>query len=268
VVIDIFPDGKMVAGSPFHVAAHLATLGWKAYLVTRVGDDEDGRVVRSALEERGIETALVETDEVHATGTVTVSLSDAGHSFVIHSPASWDFIGGPDALPEHEILCFGTLAGRRSRSFSTLKRMLEASTAPKALDVNLREDDDVLPAVVLGLEHATIVKAGGEEFDGVAGMVGVEASPRACFDRYPRLQWLAITYGASGAELHHRDGGAWRHTPDPVPVVDSVGAGDAFFAGMVDAIAAGEEGELVLRSAEELAVNTVQQRGGSPSRRG
>jgi fructokinase len=253
-----------VAGSPFHVAAHLVARGWNTYFITRVGADPDGRRVRSLLEKHGIDTSFVEIDTVHPTGSVTVSLSGLEHSFTIHAPASWDFIEGPASLPDHAVVCYGTLVGRNERSLDALERLLDASAEAKALDVNLRENNYVEPALKMGLGHATIVKAGGDEFDRVSETVGVDRSARAWFDRYARLDWLAITHGAAGAELHHRDGRTWRRAPEPVEVVDSVGAGDAFFAGLVDAIVRGRDGGDALRTAEEAAVKIVQQRGGSP----
>lgn len=49
---------------------------------------------------------------------------------------------------------------------------------------------------------------------------------------------VAITLGAAGAVLVTGDG-AWLATPPAVPVVSSVGAGDAFMAGLLAAVAAG-----------------------------
>jgi fructokinase len=253
-----------VAGSPFHVAAHLAVRGWNVFFITRVGDDPDGRRVTEVLEERGIDISFLEVDPVHPSGTVTVSLSGVDHSFTIHAPASWDFIEGPAALPDHDVFCFGTLVGRNERSLRTLEKLLSRSGRTKALDVNLRENNFVEPALRMGLEQATIVKAGGDEFEMVSEIVGVEPSARAWFDRYARLEWLAVTHGALGAELHHRDERTWRRVPEPVEVVDSVGAGDAFFAGLVDALVKGKDGDEALRTAEEVATRIVQQRGGAP----
>lgn len=52
-----------------------------------------------------------------------------------------------------------------------------------------------------------------------------------------RAQWLALTLGAQGAMLLHRDGRAWRSVETaPVQVADTVGAGDCFLAGLLVAL--------------------------------
>ncbi len=57
-LIDEFPDRRVVAGAPLHIAAHLASFGWEALVVARVGDDADGRAIRERLERHGVGTSL------------------------------------------------------------------------------------------------------------------------------------------------------------------------------------------------------------------
>ena len=45
-LIDEHPGERVPAGAPLHVAAHLAVLGWRVTLVTRVGYDADGKAMR------------------------------------------------------------------------------------------------------------------------------------------------------------------------------------------------------------------------------
>ena len=52
-----------------------------------------------------------------------------------------------------------------------------------------------------------------------------------------QANWLALTLGARGALLLHRDGRAWHATETaPVKVADTVGAGDCFLAGLLVAL--------------------------------
>ena len=74
-LIDEYPDRRVVAGAPLHVAAHLADLGWHATLISRVGDDTDGRWIVDTAAKHGVDTSLIEIDPVLPTGRVTIELS-------------------------------------------------------------------------------------------------------------------------------------------------------------------------------------------------
>ncbi|MGH8875063.1 MAG: PfkB family carbohydrate kinase, partial [Acidimicrobiia bacterium] len=265
-LIDVYPDRRMVAGAPLHVAAHLAVLGWDARLVSRVGDDQDGREILKLLRERGAGTSLVEVDPELPTGTVTITFDDDGdHSFTIHRPVAWDAIAGPDDLPHHDVLCYGSLAGRDSRSRAALLRLLAASTAPlRVMDVNLRPPDVLAEVVAAGVAAATLIKAGGDELEEVAMLAGCEPSPGGYFTANPRLEWLCITRGAAGAELLHRDGEHWIAEPPEVEVVDTVGAGDTLTAGLIDGLGRGRPPGEAIEEAVKLSTSVVTRRGGLP----
>ena len=262
-LIDEFPDRRVVAGAPLHFAAILAALGWEAQVVARVGDDADGRAIRERLERHGVGTSLLEVDPVLPTGTVAVTLHPGGgHSFVIRRPAAWDAVEGPAAVPAHDVVCFGSLALRDPRSQAALERVLAAG-AVRVVDANLRPPDYDAARVRFAVTHADVFKASAEEVPEVAALLGVAADPRALFAFGP--EWVAVTRGADGAELHHRDGGSWSIPADPVPVVDTVGAGDAFLAGLIDGLRLHGDGAAALAEGVRLAARVVGQRGGFPA---
>ena len=261
-LIDEFPDRRVVAGAPLHIAAHLASFGWEALAVARVGDDADGRAIRDHLQRHAVSTSLLEVDPVLPTGTVAIALHPAGgHSFTIHRPAAWDAVEGPAVVPAHDVLYFGTLALRDARSRRTLARLLEAR-AVRLVDANLRPPDYDAEKVHFAVTHADIFKASEEELPVVAGLLGVPATPQALLGFGP--EWVAITRGAGGAALHHCDGRSWDAPGEKVEAIDTVGAGDAFLAGLIDALLPGGDGETALRRAQQAATAIVSQRGGFP----
>ncbi len=261
-LIDEFPDRRVVAGAPLHIAAHLASFGWDARAVVRVGDDPDGRAIRERLECHGVGTALLEVDPVLPTGTVAVTLHPSGgHAFTIRRPAAWDAVEGPEEVPPHEVLYFGTLALRDPHSRAALERILAAG-ATRLVDANLRPPDYDAARLRFAVTHADIFKASAEELPEVAGLLRVPLDPRALFAFGP--EWVCITRGAAGAELHHRDGARWAASGRPVEVVDTVGAGDAFLAGLIDGLAETGDGAAALDRAQRVAAAIVGQRGGFP----
>ncbi len=254
----------MVAGAPLHVAAHLASFGWEVQAVCRVGDDADGRAICRRLEEHGVGTSLVEVDPVLPTGTVSVNLDPAGRpSFTIRRPAAWDAVAGPAVAPGHDVLHFGTLALRDPRSRAALTRLLAASTC-RVVDANLRPPDYDAERLRFAVTRADIFKLSDEELPEVARLLGVPADPRALFDLGP--EWVCVTRGPAGAELHHRDGRSWDEPGRAAAVVDTVGAGDAFLAGLIDGLVPDDDGAGALQRAQQAAAAIVAQRGGFPPR--
>ena len=75
------------------------------------------------------------------------------------------------------------------------------------MDANLRPPDYDAARVRFAVTHADVFKASAEELPEVAGLLGVAADPRALFAFGP--EWVCVTRGADGAELHHRDGRRW-----------------------------------------------------------
>ena len=263
-VIDIYPDRRVVAGSPVHLAAHLAHRGWRAFLATRVGDDDDGRTIRSTIALHGISEELVEVDPKLPTGTVTVSLHESGHSFEIHRPVAWDQLELKGPPPEADAFCYGSLIGRSEVARLTLFRLLDEGRYPmRVFDVNLRPPDVHLETVRRGLRGATVIKISDEELGDLTAALDL-AGEEELFATAPHLQWLAVTSGARGARLLHRSGDSWTQAVETIEVLDAVGAGDAFTGGLVDALARNRSGEEALAAAMRASRSVLRQRGGLP----
>jgi fructokinase len=261
-LIDEFPDRRVVAGAPLHVAAHLASFGWEALVVARVGDDADGRAIRQRLERHGVDVSLLEVDPVLPTGTVAITLHPGGgHSFEIRRPAAWDAVAGPAVVPPHDVVYFGSPALRDPRARAALERLLAAG-ATRLVDANLRPPDYDAERLRFAVAGADVFKASAEELPELARLLQVSPDPRALFAFGP--EWVCVTCGAEGAELHHRDGLRWTLPAAPLEVVDTVGAGDAFLAGLIDALIAGSDGGSALAQAQRTAAAIVGQRGGFP----
>jgi fructokinase len=61
-----------------------------------------------------------------------------------------------------------------------------------------------------------------------------EAASRALLENFPDCKLVAATLGAEGSMITTREG-TFRHPGFPVKLVDTVGAGDAFTAGLLHA---------------------------------
>jgi len=265
-LIDRFPDRDVVAGAPVHVVAHLARRGWNAHLVTRLGRDANGARIREELERRNVDTAFVETDDALPTGTVTIEMEGTSHSFEIHRPVAWDAIEGSAELPAHDAFVYGSLAARAERSEAALRRLLaQPSSALRVFDVNLRPPDVSPGPLRDGLRAADVLKLNEDEAVEVGGLLGLPDIPESWFERSERLTWICVTRGEVGATPYKRgEASPWSLPSRKVEVVDTVGAGDAFTAGLLEGLVEGWEPERALENAASFAAAIVAQRGGLP----
>ena len=263
-VVDIYPDRRVVAGSPVHLAAHLARRGWEVTLATRVGNDADAAAIRKILRGFGISEAFVESDPILPTGSVTVYFEEDGHGFHIHKPASWDALELHSA-PSADVACFGSLIGRSAVARAALDRLFAHDFSMRVFDVNLRPPDVHRETVRRALAAATVIKVSEDELDEVARLIRVPPEVNSLFEYAKDLEWLSITRGSRGAELWHRSGRSWKRPAARVKVVDSVGAGDAFTAGLVHGLWHGWAGDEALAEAVKTAESILGQRGGLPA---
>ncbi len=75
VLFDCFPDGsRVLGGAPFNGAWHLQAFGHSPLFVSRVGNDEAGQEIRSAMQVWGMDIGGLQLHVSHATGNVAVSL--------------------------------------------------------------------------------------------------------------------------------------------------------------------------------------------------
>jgi fructokinase len=263
-VVDIYPDRSVVAGSPLHIAAHLAHRGWEVTLATRLGVDPDAAEIREVLRRYGISEVAVESDPLMPTGSVTIDFNGDTHSFHIHKPAAWDALELP-AIPETDVVCFGSLIGRSPVSRSALRRLLAQDFEMRVFDVNLRPPDVHRETIRRGLAAATVVKVSADELGEVTQSFGGRAEATTLFALGSGVEWVAITNGARGAELWHRSGRSWTQPASEGLVTDTIGAGDAFTAGLVHELWHGADGDRALAGAMSAAESILGQRGGLPA---
>ena len=248
-LVDDFGSEQVVGGTPFNAARHLAALGTPALMITRIGDDAGGALVRAEFERYGMTQDGLQCDPAHATGRVAVERDQRGHRFHILPDQAYDHIEAAPACAllaqqPPRVLYFGTLAQRHPAARAALLALLAASRATRYLDLNLREGQYSEPTVFESLRQADIVKLNEDElavlFDWYAHIPPhglrpddpqLHAACGALLENFD-LQGLVLTLGARGAMYFGRDGRVLREQGNELPyrVVDTVGAGDAFSA--------------------------------------
>jgi fructokinase len=250
---DLLPGGARLGGTISNFALLCARLGNRAVLVSSVGEDEYGRTAISMLLQPNLDLQQLQVSAAHPTGTVEVTFSaDNQPSYIINPGVAWDFIeltpGLLEATRDVDAICFGTLAQRHEVSRSTIRGLVEG-TAPECVrvcDINIRMPYCTAEVLHWSMAHATIIKVSEEELPltfsflrelGLAGQpasITPDIAARFLLENFPNCRLVATTLGADGCVVTNREG-TFRHPGFAIELVDTVGAGDAFTAGMLHA---------------------------------
>jgi fructokinase len=253
-LVDLVPDGPPgvyrahPGGSPFNVAVALARLRNDTSLMARMGGDGFGRMLRDTAAAEGIDLGAAPQAAEPATLAV-VSLDDeaqATYQFYLEGTADWQWsvaeLGG--LRPGTEVLHFGSIAAVTAPASDRIDGFVRDLRASRRVLVSY--DPNVRPSVFgargrarelveRGVGNAHVVKASREDLEWLYPGRTVDELCRQWNAAGPAL--VVITDGARGATAH-RQGREPLHRPSrEVSVVDTIGAGDAFTAGLLNGLA-------------------------------
>lgn len=237
-------------GSPLNVAIGLARLGNSTAFAGRLSDDPLGTILMRHLERSGVDISRVaRVPEPSTIALLQLSGGQASYQFSVQPTADFQW-------SEQEVLVvpggagavhFGSLASWLPPGDEVISRRMAAVRAAGSVlisyDPNARpglqgDAEAARRKVERSAAHAHVIKASADDVDWLYGPLGPEGRANVA------ASWLAqgaalvvITEGANGAT-------AWtpRRPPVtcpafPIEVVDTVGAGDAFTSGLLDALA-------------------------------
>ncbi|MDQ1883434.1 aminoimidazole riboside kinase [Aeromonas salmonicida] len=251
-VVDLIPEGelhylKCPGGAPANVAVGVARLGGESAFIGRVGADPFGRFMADTLAREGVDTACLRADPDHRTSTVLVALDDEGErSFTFMVRPSADQFLTPDELPRFDagqwlLTCSIALANEPVRS-SCLQAMaaIKAAGGRVCFDPNLRPEvwgnpAEILPQVSAAIALSDVVKLSVEELQLLSGEDDLAAGLATISG--PAL--VLVTRGAAGV-VARLEGELLEWVGPKVTPLDTTGAGDAFVAGLLAALAQGE----------------------------
>jgi fructokinase len=274
-------------GSPYNVAIGLARLERHTAFVGRLSGDPLGAILRDHAQRSGVDLAYA----VAATEPTTIALVElvggiAEYRFGVDGTADFCWTDAELArLPDDvAVVHFGSLASWLAPGDAAIARRVAQlrETALISYDPNVRpslqpDRDAARGQVEAGVALADLVKTSADDLAWLYG----DADPADV-----AAGWLAlgaalvvVTSGGDGSVAYTgRD--AIRRPVRRVDVVDTVGAGDAFMAGLLDALAGRgvvtrgalrklDRGALadVLDAAALVAALTCARAGANPPRR-
>lgn len=238
------------AGGPMNTAIGLARLGASVEFLGRLGNDAFADQLRGHLAANDVGSALA-VDAAEPTSLAVVSLDEAGKaSYTFHFAGTANFGWRADELPRlaaEDWLHVASLVTVVGPGDAELLAWARSGASRLSLDVNVRPTvipdmaaywAAVEPWLVVVGERGGLVKGSDEDFDHLAAHSGLPADPAelvvALRERYG-VGWAVVTRGPDGAVAAGPDGVVSVASP-PVRLVDTIGAGDTFMAGLLDGL--------------------------------
>lgn len=261
----------VVGGAEANVAVALAALGHATRMVTVLPTNPLGERAVAALAAAGVETGailrrpgrmgLYFLEQGASLRPSAITYDRAGSAFALAGPDSFDFAA---LLTDARLLHLSGITAALGPGGLALSRAAiaaaRAAGVPVSFDPNYREslwsawDSRPREALRELIDGADILFAGHRDMALVLDRTfpgdGAErraAAAEAAFAAFPRLQVLASTARHPLTQSHHRLAArvdrrdqSWQTAElDVTDIVDRIGTGDAFAAGVLDAWLAG-----------------------------
>lgn len=274
-------DGRLepcLGGAVYNLTRALARQGVDTLYLNPLSRDRFGRELAAGLLADGVQLAVPEPVQ-QVTSLAVVGVNAQGHpdySFyregvadrAIDAAALTQACAGAQGLA---LVCTGALALSPDDAGTYLPWLASQREAGRTvvIDANLRPS--VMPDlgayrrhVLAALQYADVIKASDEDLD-CLDLPGADALARARhLLAHTQASLLALTRGGEGAALLTRHGQVFQaREAAPVAVVDTVGAGDCFLAGLVVALldqALGKDwgrAEVPAAQAQDLLANAI-----------
>lgn len=271
-------------GAPCNMLTMAQKLGAKTAFIGKVGKDQFGINLGNVLKQQGIDiTGLVYSEEYHTTlafvhldpqGDRSFSFYRKGCADVMLEKAEVDY----SMLDNSKALHFGSLSFTDEPSRSTVLDMLEYAKGKGLLityDPNYRpalwaSEEIAREGMRLGLHYADIIKVSEEEALLLTGKTTVEEAAKSLHQEGIGL--ICVTLGEKGSYYYCRQAQGYVKGFES-KVIDTTGAGDAFFGAVVHQLLqeggleklGEQELEKIFRFANAAASLCIEGLGGIPS---
>lgn len=242
ILVDFVPVDDLYqpnpGGAPANVACAAAKLGLHSAFVGQVGSDGFGALCRQALTDAGCCTDYLRTGSQPTTLAFVTLAPDGERSFAFYRTGTADV--SLDAAPEVDcrIFHFGSVSLTAEPSRSTTLRAAAEAKARGSLvsyDPNLRlalwpVAETARREMTAALPLADYVKLAEEEVEFLFDAPETDAIPAAMAQH--GLSLVVVTRAERGCTAYY-SGQTFDSPALPVQAIDTTGAGDSFWAGLL-----------------------------------
>lgn len=230
-------SGEHVGGSPLNVAVGLSRLGRDVDFLTHIAQDNRGKRIVEYLKASGVQLVSGSLSAKHT--PTALAVLDAGGQARYTFDIDWQLAGTPEVAPPL-VAHTGSIATVLEPGCRATVALLDAYhlSATITFDPNVRpalitDDEAARGRIDRLVERADVVKASDEDLRWLDPRRDPEQIAKTWLAMGPSI--VAVTMGDQGAFAVCANG-VVRIPARPVQVVDTVGAGDAFMTGLIDAL--------------------------------
>lgn len=254
VLWDKLPTGKKVGGAPLNVAIRLKSLGNDAYVISSIGDDNQGTELIKEIKPYNINIDYIQVNNKFATSEVLVDLNNSSSAeYDILYPRAWDGIEfdpkTKELVKNADAFIFGSLVARNEDSRNTLLKYLEHASY-KVFDVNLRPPHYTHKLIQELMHKVDFIKFNDQELFEVCEALGHDSKDLedniSFISAETNTKSICVTLGDKGAVLFVENT-FYYNCGYKIKVADTVGSGDSFLASLLS--------QLLRKTPPQTAIN-------------
>lgn len=232
----------LAGGSPANMSGNLTRLGQAAGLVATIGSDGLGNYLRQFVEELHLDTKGVRQADVPTT-LILITKSKEVSNFEAYRMADCEIV--PDQLPA-EVLqhlkvlhttCFALSKEPARSTILSAAKQVAAAGGQVSIDANYAakiwpDQAEAQQIVANYCRLGAMVKFSDVDWERLYGNPITEPAEAAQFLHELGAKTVCITLGADGCYVSNKEE-AFFVPSRPIEVVDTTGAGDAFWSGFL-----------------------------------
>lgn len=236
-------------GAPCNVLSMLSKLGRSTSFIGKVGSDQFGKLLRSTIEDVGIDSKyLLEDPNIPTTLAFVHTLPDGDRDFSFYRKPGADMMLKPSEIKEEmfegaKIFHFGTLS---MTAPEVRKATLKAVEIAKSKGMIISLDPNLRPPLWDSMENAReqmlkaislcdVLKISDNEVQFVSGKNDYDEGIRFIREQF-NTKLICLTLGKDGSRAYYKDLRVEVPGFKQENVVDTTGAGDTFCGCMLDFI--------------------------------
>lgn len=268
--------GETISGGDLHFiqggkggnqAVAASRLGCDVAMVGKVGSDQFGKVLISALDEAGVDSRSILIDQEAVTGTAVIVVAENGENQIVVSPGANFRLGATDIDAVEELFTNAKMVAMQFEiPQGTIRRVIEIARRKNVeVLINCAPYTEVGPGFYSGVDFLVANEVEAHALSGI-NIADIQSAYEASLTIASKLNVpkVIVTMGADGA-VAAWDGEIF-HVPSlSVNAIDTTAAGDAFIGGLIAAYMRGLSPREVLEFANATGAITTTRFGAQTS---